>query len=79
MKIAAIYARVSSTRQQLNENIGSQLEALLDHAKAHDYQVSPQHIFQDDGHSEAALTLIAPHLSGYAIRSQPENLKPCSS
>ncbi len=55
MKIAAIYARVSSTRQQLNENIGSQLEALLDHAKAHDYQVSPQHIFQDDGHSGAYL------------------------
>jgi len=55
MKIAAIYARVSSTRQQQNENIGSQLEALLAYAKARDYQVSPQHIFQDDGHSGAYL------------------------
>ena len=55
MKIAAIYARVSSSRQQLNENIGSQLEALLGYAQAHEYQVSPHHIFQDDGHSGAYL------------------------
>ena len=55
MKIAAIYARVSSARQQQNENIGSQLEALLAYAKTHDYQVSPHHVFQDDGHSGAYL------------------------
>lgn len=55
MKIAAIYARVSGARQQQNENIGAQLEALLAYAEAHDYQVSPQHIFQDDGHSGAYL------------------------
>ncbi len=55
MKIAVIYARVSSARQQQNENIASQLEVLLSYAKTHDYQVSPQHIFQDDGHSGAYL------------------------
>ncbi len=55
MKIAAIYARVSSARQQQNENIGSQLGALLAYAKTHDYQVSPHHVFQDDGHSGAYL------------------------
>ena len=55
MKIAAIYARVSSARQQQNETIGSQLEALLSYAQAHDYQVSPQHIYQDDGYSGAYL------------------------
>ena len=55
MKIAAIYARVSSARQQQNETIGSQLEALLSYAQAYDYQVSPQHIYQDDGYSGAYL------------------------
>ena len=28
MKIAALYARVSSTKQQLNENIASQIAAI---------------------------------------------------
>lgn len=49
MKIAAIYARVSSERQQQQETIASQLAALREYAEAHDYQVSPQHIYQDDG------------------------------
>jgi site-specific DNA recombinase len=55
MKIAALYARVSSQRQQRNENIASQLAALHDLAQAHDYHISPQHIFQDDGYSGATL------------------------
>lgn len=49
MKIAALYARVSSERQQQHENIASQLAALRAYAEAHDYQVAPQHIYQDDG------------------------------
>jgi site-specific DNA recombinase len=49
MKIAALYARVSSERQQQQETIASQLAALREYAEAHDYQVSPQHIYQDDG------------------------------
>ena len=55
MKIAAIYARVSSTRQQQNENIASQLAALEQYAAAHDYQVSPTHVYQDDGFSGKTL------------------------
>ena len=55
MKLAAIYARVSSTRQQQNENIASQVAALLDYAQAHDYQISPHHIYKDDGYSGARL------------------------
>ena len=51
MKIAAIYARVSSTRQQQNENIASQLAALEQYAAEHNYQVVPQHIYKDDGYS----------------------------
>ena len=55
MKIAALYARVSSVRQQQNETIASQLAALQEYAAAHDYQASPPHIFQDDGWSGARL------------------------
>lgn len=55
MKIAALYARVSTTKQQLNENIASQIAALKDYAARHDYQISPQEIYQDDGYSGATL------------------------
>ena len=55
MKIAAIYARVSTTRQQQNENIVSQIAALERYAAEHDYQVSPQHFYQDDGVSGKTL------------------------
>lgn len=55
MKIAALYARVSSLKQQQNETIASQLAALQEYAAAHEYQVSPPHIFQDDGFSGARL------------------------
>jgi site-specific DNA recombinase len=55
MKIAALYARVSTTKQQLNENIASQIAALKDYAAQHDYQISPQEIYQDDGYSGSTL------------------------
>ena len=55
MKIAALYARVSSTKQQLNENILSQLVAIEEYARQHDYQISPPHIYKDDGYSGARL------------------------
>ena len=55
MKIAALYARVSSVKQQLNENIASQIAAIQEYAHQHDYQISPQHIYQDDGYSGARL------------------------
>jgi site-specific DNA recombinase len=55
MKIAALYARVSTAKQQLNENIASQIAALKDYAMRHDYQISPQEIYQDDGYSGATL------------------------
>jgi hypothetical protein len=55
MKIAALYARVSSTKQQLNENIASQIAAIQEYAQLHDYQISPHHIYKDDGYSGARL------------------------
>ena len=55
MKIAALYARVSSTKQQLNENIASQIAAIQEYAQLHDYQISPHHIYKDDGYSGTRL------------------------
>jgi site-specific DNA recombinase len=55
MKIAALYARVSSDRQQQQGTIASQLAALERFARENDYQVAPQHVFQDDGYSGARL------------------------
>jgi site-specific DNA recombinase len=55
MKIAALYARVSSAKQQLNENIASQIAAIEEYARQNDYQISPQHIYKDDGFSGSRL------------------------
>ena len=55
MKVAAIYARVSSARQQQQETIASQLAALERYAAEHGYQVAPQHLYQDDGVSGKTL------------------------
>jgi site-specific DNA recombinase len=55
MKIAALYARVSSTKQQLNETIASQISALQQYAQQHDCHISPQHIYKDEGYSGARL------------------------
>jgi site-specific DNA recombinase len=55
MKIAALYARVSTSNQQQNETIASQLDALMAYAHAHDYEISPHHIYQDEGFSGASV------------------------
>ena len=48
-------ARVSSTKQQLNENIASQIAAIEEYARQNDYQISPQDICKDDGFSGSRL------------------------
>ena len=55
MKIAALYARVSTTNQQQNETIASQLDALMAYARVHDYEISSHHIYQDEGFSGASV------------------------
>ena len=60
MTSAAIYARVSSARQKKDETIGSQTEALREHARRLGLEVPPEWVFQDEGHSGA--TLIRPGL-----------------
>ena len=55
MKIAALYARVSTTTQQQDETIASQLDALMTYAQVHDYEISPHHIYQDEGFRGASV------------------------
>ena len=53
----AIYARVSTQRQQHQQNIEQQLERLRAHiAQQPDWRLAPENIFRDDGHSGAKLS-----------------------
>src|SRR5712691_2401858 len=57
---AAIYARVSSARQKKDQTIGSQTQALRDHAEQNRLDVPAEWVFEDEGHSGA--TLVRPGL-----------------
>src|SRR5712672_2730662 len=60
MSSAAIYARVSSARQKKDETIGSQTQALREHAAQARLDVPEEWVFEDEGHSGA--TLVRPAL-----------------
>src|SRR5450755_4035731 len=55
MKMAAIYARVSSEQQREEHTIASQTAALIQFARSHDLQVPKEWIFEDEGFSGATL------------------------
>ena len=55
MRIAAIYARVSSEQQREEHTIASQTAALIEFAKSHDLEVPNEWVFEDDGFSGATL------------------------
>jgi len=55
MKIAAIYARVSSDQQKEEKTIASQTAALIEFARQENYQVPDEWIFEDGGFSGASL------------------------
>ena len=52
---AAIYARVSTERQERQQTIDSQLAALRAWAEAGGRELSDRHAFRDEGHSGARL------------------------
>ena len=54
-KLAAIYARVSSDRQREDKTIASQTASLREYAKAQDYTVPSEWVFEDEGYSGATL------------------------
>jgi len=55
MKLAAIYARVSSDQQREEHTIASQTAALIEFAKTHGLEVPQQWVFEDQGYSGATL------------------------
>ena len=55
MKIAAIYARVSSDQQKEEKTIASQTAALVEFAQSEGYSVPAEWIFEDEGYSGASL------------------------
>src|SRR6202162_4114667 len=62
MRIAAIYARVSSEQQREANTIASQTASLIEFAQGHDLEVPKEWVFEDDGYSGA--TLERPGLEG---------------
>ncbi len=52
---AAIYARVSTERQERQQTIDSQLSALRDWARTQDHALAEMHVFRDEGYSGSRL------------------------
>jgi len=55
LKRAAVYARVSTDKQEREETVASQLDLLRQIAEAHGYEVLPGNVFIDDGMSGTRL------------------------
>src|ERR1700685_2209586 len=55
MRMAAIYARVSSEQQRETTTISSQTASLIEFAQGHDLEVPEEWVFQDEGYSGATL------------------------
>ncbi len=55
MKVAAIYARVSSERQREEQTIASQTAALIKFAQDDGYTVPQEWVFEDEGYSGSRL------------------------
>jgi site-specific DNA recombinase len=55
MRIAAIYARVSSEQQREENTIASQTASLIQFAQDHDLEVPEEWVFEDEGYSGATL------------------------
>ncbi len=55
MKMAAIYARVSSEQQREEHTVASQTAALIEFARTREFEVPKAWIFEDEGFSGATL------------------------
>src|SRR5438128_1618325 len=55
MRMAVIYARVSSEQQREENTIASQTASLIEVAKSHDLEVTKEWVFEDEGYSGATL------------------------
>src|SRR5438034_6160529 len=55
MRMAVIYARVSSEQQREENTIASETAALIEFARSHDLEVPGEWVFEDEGYSGATL------------------------
>ena len=55
MKMAAIYARVSSEQQREENTIASQTASLIEFANQHELEVPKEWVLEDEGYSGATL------------------------
>jgi len=55
MRMAAIYARVSSEQQREENTVASQTASLIEFARSHDLEVPDTWVFEDEGYSGATL------------------------
>ena len=55
MRMAVIYARVSSEQQREENTIASQTASLIEFAKSHELEVPKEWVFEDEGYSGATL------------------------
>jgi DNA invertase Pin-like site-specific DNA recombinase len=55
MRMAAIYARVSSEQQREENTIASQTASLIEFAKNHELEAPKEWVFEDEGYSGATL------------------------
>ena len=55
MRMAAIYARVSSQQQREENTIASQTASLIEFAKNHELEVPKEWVVEDEGYSGATL------------------------
>ena len=55
MRMAAIYARVSSEQQREENTIASQTASLIEFSRSHDLEVPQEWVFEDEGYSGATL------------------------
>jgi len=55
MRMAAIYARVSSEQQREENTVASQTASLIEFARSHDLEVPDAWVFEDEGYSGATL------------------------
>src|SRR4051812_27595953 len=53
MRMAAIYARVSSEQQREENTIASQTASLIEFAQSHDLEVPQEWVFEDEGYGGA--------------------------
>jgi site-specific DNA recombinase len=60
MRIAAIYARVSSEQQRDANTIASQTASLIEFAQNHDLEVPKEWVFEDEGYSGATTGATGP-------------------